>query len=115
MTTETPAIIDDELYRLLREENIEEFNRLRAEGKTCKLSGVDLRGLDLHGMLAEKIDFSNSYFRRTNLSGVNLSTCNLVGASIRSASISGTYFPKDISANEIMLSVEHGTRMRKMD
>lgn len=115
MSAEIPAIIDDELYRLLRLENIEEFNRLRAEGRVCKLSGVDLRGLDLHGMKAEDIDFSNSYFRRSNLSGVNFSTCNMSGASIRSASISGTYFPKNISADEIMLSMKHGTRMRTND
>ncbi len=115
MTTETPAIIDDELYRLLRDENIEEFNRLRAKGRACKLSGVDLRCLDLPGMEAENSDFSNSYFRRSNLSGVNFTTCNLEGASIRSASISGTYFPPSISADEITLSIEHGTRMRLKD
>ncbi|VAV83942.1 hypothetical protein MNBD_DELTA01-1600, partial [hydrothermal vent metagenome] len=33
-------------------------------------------------------------------------------ASIRDAKVSGAFFPKDISADEITLSLKTGTRMR---
>jgi hypothetical protein len=36
----------------------------------------------------------------------------LEGASINSAKISGTYFPPSLSAEEITLSLVHGTRLR---
>jgi hypothetical protein len=35
------------------------------------------------------------------------------GASMINANVSGAYFPKDLSAEEIRLSLEHGTRMRR--
>ena len=34
------------------------------------------------------------------------------GASISSANISGTYFPKELSPQEIMLSLRTGARLR---
>ena len=37
---------------------------------------------------------------------------NLEGASINAAKISGAYFPPELSASEIELSLLHGTRMR---
>ena len=37
---------------------------------------------------------------------------DLEGASIAGTKISGTYFPKELSAEEINLSLQHGTRMR---
>ncbi len=44
--------------------------------------------------------------------GVDLTHTNLQGASINSAKISGTYFPPTLSAEEITLSLVHGTRLR---
>jgi hypothetical protein len=37
------------------------------------------------------------------------------GASIRNAKVSGTLFPKNLRAQEIRLSLDHGTRMRARD
>ena len=108
----TPKIVNDEMYRLLREEKIEEFNRRRAAGEAVHFAGLDFRGLDLRGMNADNIVFSNGYFRQTDLRGVDLSTCRLDGASICNAKISGTYFPAYLSAQELMMSLTHGTRMR---
>ena len=112
ITKETPRISDDNLYLLLREEKIKEFNAVHQEGEKCALSGLDFRGLDLRGMETEGIDFSNAYFRQTNIAGLNLTHCNLEGASIGGANISGTYFPKELSPREIMMSLRTGTRMR---
>jgi len=112
MKDEKPVISKDNMYLLLRESRIKEFNDLRAKGQDCDLSGKDFRGLDLRGMDVAGIDFSNSYFRQTDLRGLNLTQSNMAGASIHGARISGTYFPVELSAQEILLSNAHGTRMR---
>ena len=108
----TPKIVNDEMYRLLREEKIDVFNQRRANGEEVHFAGLDFRGLDLRGIQAENIVFSDAYFRQTDLRGVDLSTCRLDGASICNAKISGTYFPSHLTAQEIMMSLTHGTRMR---
>ena len=112
ITAEHPKMIDDELYILLREENIAEFNTRRPREGTYALSGLDFRGLNLRGLDADGIDFSNSYFRQADLAGLNLSNCNMDGASIGGANISGTRFPTELSAQEIVMSLKYGTRLR---
>jgi hypothetical protein len=37
---------------------------------------------------------------------------DLEGASFHGAKIAGAYFPADVSAFELVMSVEHGTRIR---
>ncbi len=102
----------DPLYRLLREARVKDFNERRQHGDTPDLVDCDFRGLDLRGLLAEGIDFSGCYFRQTDLRGVDFSRARLEGASINGAKISGTLFPQELSAEEITLSLLHGTRMR---
>lgn len=108
----SPKIKTDPLYRLLREGRVEVFNQQKAQGKHCDLTHCDFRGIDLRGMDARGIDLSGCYFRQADLRGVDFSQARLEGASIHSARISGTYFPKEIPADEIQLSLMHGTRMR---
>jgi len=112
MSNEAPQITDDPMYRLLREGAVEEFNTRRAAGETCDLSGCDFRTLDLRKLDANGLDLRDAYFRQTDLRGVDLSGANLEGASINAAKISGAYFPPELSAEELMLSLTHGTRMR---
>jgi len=107
-----PEIKQDPMYRLLREQKIDEFNQRRAAGDTCQLQNADLRGLDLRGLIADNLDLRGVYLRQADLRGVNLSTAQLEGASISGAKISGTYFPKQLSPEEITLSLVHGTRLR---
>ena len=109
----TPEIKqDDTMYQLLREEKIEEFNRLKASGAKVDLRHCDFRGLNLRGMDAKGIDFTGSYFRQSDLRGINFSHSRLEECSINGAKISGVYFPKELSAEEINMSLVHGTRMR---
>lgn len=110
--TQAPEFKDSEMYRLLRDENIEEFNRRREAGEKVDLAGADFRNLKLSGINADGLDFSNCYFRSSDLRGINFSNCNLKGASIHDAQISGVFFPISLRAEEISLSLEHGTRMR---
>jgi len=110
--TELPKIIDDPLYKLLRMGEIEEFNKRHSAGERCDFSHCDFRNLDLQNLNADGLDFTGCYFRQTDLRGVDLSKTNMDGASINGARVSGVYFPKELSADEITLSITHGTRMR---
>jgi uncharacterized protein YjbI with pentapeptide repeats len=113
MKAERPRFTKDAMYQLLRVDDTDGFNARKDRGESCDLRGVDLRGLDLRGLDAEGLDFSGSYFRDTDLRGVDLSGANLEGCSFYGAKVSGTYFPAALSAEEIRLSVDHGTRVRQ--
>ena len=111
-STTRPIISDDPLYQLLRDGKVKEFNDQRAAGETPDFSGLDFRGLDLRTLDARGLDMSNGYFRQSDLRGVDFSETRLEGASINAAKVSGTLFPRELSAEEITLSLLHGTRMR---
>lgn len=103
---------EDPLYQLLRDEKVKEFNQQRAGQTEIDFHDCDFRGLDLRGLDAAGIDLSGCYFRAADLRGVDFSQANLSGASIAAAQISGCLFPSNISADELALSVDKGTRMR---
>jgi len=103
---------DDALYMLIRDGKIDAFNQARSEGMSYDLTGADFRGVSLRGIDAAGVDFSNCYFRQADLRGLDLSQANLHGASIHAAKISGVLFPTGLRADEITLSLVHGTRLR---
>ena len=107
-----PKFSNDPMYQLLRDGNITEFNARFEGGEKPDISNCDFRNVDLRGLEVTKTDFSGSYFRQADLRGLDLSECNLEGASIHGAQISGMLFPKELSAQEILLSHQQGTRMR---
>ena len=107
-----PKISQDPMYLLLREGMVKEFNQRKAAGENCDLVSCDFSRLDLRGLDADGLDMSGGYFRMADLRGVDLRNTRLEGASFASANISGTYFPKELSAEEIVMSVMHGTRVR---
>ena len=112
MPTTAPQIKEGELYRLLRDGKIDEFNTRLVNGEDCDLQGADFRNVDLTGIDADGLDLIDCYFRMSNLRGIDFSNTKLEGASIHGAQISGVLFPSALNANEILLSLEHGTRMR---
>jgi len=97
---------------LLFEENLDKFNSMVENGSPPDLRDCNLRGLDLRKANLKGLDLSGSYLRSSNLRGVDLTGCNLQGASLQGTLISGALFPGNIAADEIMLSVKYGTRMR---
>ncbi len=107
-----PAITDDPLYQMLRNENVKEFNEQRNQLDASNLKSGDYRGRDLRNMDATGLDFSGAYFRNTDLRGIDFRQTNLEGASLIDAKVSGVYFPEELSAEEIRLSLDHGTRLR---
>jgi uncharacterized protein YjbI with pentapeptide repeats len=107
-----PEISSDPLYQLLHNEEIDQFNIQRKTLDTSHLKAKNYRGLDLREIDASGLDFSDAYFRGADLRGIDFRQTNLEGASMAEAKISGCYFPKELSAEEIRLSVEHGIRVR---
>ncbi|MEJ2345944.1 MAG: pentapeptide repeat-containing protein [Gammaproteobacteria bacterium] len=107
-----PLMKEDPMYQLLRQGKVEDFNTLKERGQSCDLTGSDLRGLDLRGLNVSGLDLSGAYLRQADLRGLDFSDARLEGASINGAKISGAYFPPELSAEEISLSLLHGTRMR---
>ena len=107
-----PKQLDSPLYTLLRQEDVTEFNNQRPLNGPVDFSGGDFRGLDLREINARELDFTDAYFRSADLRGVDFRSAALEGASIAHAQISGAYFPAELSADEILMSVNFGTRMR---
>lgn len=109
-----PVIFKNELYELIHSEQIPEFNKRKAAGELTEglLSGGDFKGLDLRELDVDGLDLRDAYFRAADLRGLDLRNTQLEGASFCQANISGCYFPKEVSADEIRLSVDLGTRIR---
>ncbi len=103
---------DEPMFWLLREGRIAEFNERKAAGTEADLTRCDFRNADLRGVDADGLDFTDCYFRQADLRGVDLRATRLEGASLKDARISGAYFPAELSAGEITLSVTQGTRLR---
>ncbi|MBJ2258930.1 pentapeptide repeat-containing protein [Pseudomonas psychrophila] len=106
-----PKLLESALYALLHKEDIRGFNQQRPSGH-IDLRGGDFRGLDLRELQAQDVDFSDGYFRSADLRGIDLRTACIEGASLAHAQISGTYFPVELTADEILMSVNFGTRLR---
>ncbi|MDQ0742383.1 pentapeptide repeat-containing protein [Pseudomonas sp. W4I3] len=107
-----PKLLDTPLYALLHNDDVRGFNQQRPDDGVIDMRGGDFRGLDLRELNAAGIDFTDAYFRSADLRGLDLRDCSLEGASLAHAQISGTYFSPDLTADEILMSVNFGTRLR---
>lgn len=107
-----PHQLENPLYRLLHNEKVRDFNAQKPKDGPVDLKGGDFRGLDLRLLDASGIDFTDAYFRGADLRGLDLRQACMEGASIAHAQISGAYFPADLSADEILMSLNFGTRLR---
>ena len=109
-----PIVHNNPMYALLRAENVAEFNQRKARGelKEGMLRGGDFRGLDLRELDANGLDLRDAYFRGADLRGVDFRNCQLEGASFCQAPISGCFFPRELSAEELRLSFDLGIRVR---
>lgn len=103
----------DSMYVLLQDDNIEAFNQGRENGEAVNLANAKFRAFDLKGANLQDLDLSGAYFKNADLRGQDFRGCNLDGCSLLNAKISGVYFPNCYSADEITLSVLHGTRLRR--
>ncbi len=104
-----------ELVLLLRKERIKDFNKTIEGVEEYDLQNVNLRGRNLTNSNFKYANLSGAYLANCNLKGVNLSHAKLEGASLHRAKISGVYFPKNVRADEILNTVNYGTRIRTDD
>lgn len=104
-----------DLYLLLRKEHITEFNKAVEGQNGYDLKNINLRGRNLTGANFKFADMSGAYLANCTLKGINFTHANMEGASLHRARISGVYFPKNVSAEEILNSVNYGTRIRTTD
>src|SRR4051812_20586167 len=112
MPMATPRFIDDPAYRDLREYDFKHFQE-HIEGRSqIDFSNADLRAVDLTRVDPTKLVLRDAYLRDADLRGLDLRNLDLEGCSLHNAKISGTYFPANLSPQEIANSVELGTRMR---
>jgi uncharacterized protein YjbI with pentapeptide repeats len=107
-----PRVLDDEMFQLLRMGDIKTFNEKYDPSVGYDLSDTDLSRIDLRELITDNINFEGAYFRMTDLRGIDFRNAKMEGASFAGANISGCYFPKELRADEILFSLEHGTRVR---
>ena len=107
-----PKMLDDEMFQLLRVGNVADFNEKRNCSQEYDLSDTDLSRIDLRGLITDNLNFEGAYFRMTDLRGIDFRNAKMEGASFAGANISGCYFPKELRSDEILFSLEHGTRVR---
>ena len=105
-----PRFLESETFKALRSGDKETFNRLAANG--VDLTDCDLRATDFRNTDLSNADLRGAYLRDADLRGQDLRNLDLEGVSLFNAKISGTYFPENLSAQEIAFSLEHGTRLR---
>ncbi|WP_373532663.1 pentapeptide repeat-containing protein [Vampirovibrio sp.] len=104
---------DPHALNLIQEEKFLEFNNfVDSLGGQVDLTGAHLRGYDLRKCKLQKADLTGAYLRSADLRSVDLSEAKLDGASMKEARVSGVLFPRELSAQEIQLSLASGTRLR---
>ncbi len=108
---ETPAS-EMAMDQLLREGRYADFNQRVEEEGPADMTGANLRMTDLREANLKGASLKNAYMRACDLRGQDLSDCDLEGASLANAKVSGVLFPSNITADEITMSISHGTRMR---
>jgi uncharacterized protein YjbI with pentapeptide repeats len=104
--------INDEAFRSLRAGDAQAFHRMIERRSVVDFTDADLRGTDFREVDLSKVILRGAYLKDADLRGMDLRKVDLEGASIHNARIGGTYFSTELSAEEIALSVKHGTRMR---
>jgi uncharacterized protein YjbI with pentapeptide repeats len=99
-------------FACLRAGDLDGFHSAVRGQRAVDLSDADLRGVDLRKADLSNVVLRGAYLRDADLRGLDLRHLDLAGCSILHAKISGAFFPANLSAEEIRLSQEQGTRLR---
>lgn len=103
---------DDVAFKMLRAGDVDAFHAAIEGRRVVDFSGTDLRGVDFREVDLRKLVLHDAYLRDTDFRGCDLTHLDLSGASLHGAKIGGAYFPDNVSASEIRMSLRHGTRIR---
>ena len=104
--------IDDPAYQALREGDTATFSELTAGRGPVDFSYCDLGGVDLRKVDIVNIRLRGARLKGADLRGLDLSEHDLHGVTLNNARVSGVLFPAEISADEIRMSLQEGTRLR---
>ncbi len=106
---------DTKILALIQEDRPHDFNHVIENYQgSVDLSGSQFRGYDLRKFNLRTANMRDCYFRHSDLRGVDLSEAQIAGSSFKEAKVSGVMFPISVSADEIRLSLEYGTRIREL-
>lgn len=111
-TQSTPRFINSPAYRCLRVGDIAGFHHYTSEESLVDLSNADLRSVDLRKVDLSKVVLRGAYLKEADLRGQDLRQHDLEGCSLRHAKVGGVYFPDDLRAEELQMSLHFGTRLR---
>jgi uncharacterized protein YjbI with pentapeptide repeats len=103
---------DTPFSEALREGDVDSFNRRVDRGECIDLTCANLRGVDMRRANLKQADLRGANCHSADLRGADLSQAQLEGASFHMARVSGAYFPHNVPADEIQLSIDLGTRVR---
>lgn len=103
---------NNQMFDMLIDGNIDRFNEERAKGILPDFTKKNLRGIDLRRADFTGISLRDAILSHADIRGLNLHDSDMEGASMKDAKISGVFFPENLSASEIMMSVQFGTRLR---
>jgi uncharacterized protein YjbI with pentapeptide repeats len=107
-----PNFPQDPAFKLLRAGELDAFHQAIEGRDVVDFTGTDLRGTDFRKVDLSKVVLRDAYLRDADLRGCDLRNLDLEGVSLHGAKISGTYFPHNVSAVELRMSLRHGTRIR---
>src|SRR5688500_3231478 len=111
-TATTPRFVNHPAYRCLRVGDVAGFHRYVSDSESVDFCGADLRGVDLRKTDLTKVILRDAYLKDADLRGQDLRQVDLEGCSLRNAKVGGVFFPANIRADEILMSLQHGTRIR---
>ncbi len=107
-----PRFLDDPAYRALRVNDLDGYHLAIINRSEVDFTDADLRGVDLRQADLTRVTLKGAYLRDADLRGCDLRHMDLEGASFHSAKVAGAFFPSNVSAREVELSLIHGTRVR---
>ena len=107
-----PNFPEDPAFKMLRSGDFDAFTQAVAERDKVDFSGTDLRGVDFRKVDLSKFVLRDAFLRNVDFRGCDLRHLDLSGASLHGAKIGGAYFPDNVSASDIRMSLRHGTRIR---
>lgn len=101
-----------QMFDMLIDGNIDRFNDERAKGTLPDFTKKNLRGIDMRRADLSGVSLHDAILSHADIRGLDLHDCDMEGASMKDAKISGVFFPENLAPQEIMMSVQFGTRMR---
>lgn len=107
-----PRFLDDPAFKALRVGELDQYHQAARQRERVDFSNTDLRGTDFRKVDLSNLIVRNAYLRDADFRGCDMRHMDLDGVSIHNAKISGAFFPKNVSAAEIRMSLRHGTRIR---